>query len=78
MTEPLRLANIATVKVHGKLELHLKFANEMDLLEAYARITRAELPPAKPIAKIHDDGYWTAMDGFKEPLNFAYMEVYAK
>lgn len=32
----------------------------------------------KPIAKIHSDGYWTSMPGFKEPVNFASMEVYAQ
>lgn len=31
-----------------------------------------------PIAKIHSDGYWTAMPGFKKPVNFARMDVYAE
>jgi hypothetical protein len=29
----------------------------------------------KPIVKIHSDGYWTSLPGFKEPLNFASMEL---
>jgi hypothetical protein len=31
----------------------------------------------KPIAKIHDDGYWTALPGFREPRPFGPIEVYA-
>jgi len=33
-----------------------------------------ELP--EPVAKIHSDGYWTEGKSFKEPLNFASMELY--
>ncbi len=35
---------------------------------------REELP--EPVAKIHSDGYWTEGKSFKEPLNFASMELY--
>jgi hypothetical protein len=38
----IRLANIATVMVRGRNELHLKFNNDQDLREAYAEITRRE------------------------------------
>lgn len=30
----------------------------------------------EPVAKIHSDGYWTEGKSFKEPLNFASMELY--
>lgn len=38
----IALANIATVMVHGRNELHLKFNNDADLREAYAEITKRE------------------------------------
>lgn len=44
----MRLANIATVMVHGRNELHLKFNNDEDLREAYREITeRMEKHPAE-------------------------------
>jgi len=36
----MRLANIATVLVHGRNELHLKFNNDADLRAAYDEITQ--------------------------------------
>lgn len=54
----LNLANIATVKVQGRNELHLKFNNDLDMAEAYARITRAELPASNAKADaLHDSAY---------------------
>jgi hypothetical protein len=38
----MKLANIATVKSGNRLELHLSFNTNEDLLEAYAQITRNE------------------------------------
>lgn len=57
------------------------FATRADL-EA-AKAARAALPQSpraaepKPIAKIHSDGYWTRMNDWKQPVNFASVEVYA-
>lgn len=36
----MRYANIATVMVHGRNELHLRFNNDADLRTAYDEVTR--------------------------------------
>lgn len=46
----------------------------MDKDLAAAPKQHGELP--EPVAKIHSDGYWTEGKSFKEPLNFASMELY--
>lgn len=46
---------------------------ELAEFEATREAYRAAL---RPVAKIHSDGYWTALPGFKEPLNFSSIEVY--
>lgn len=47
---------------------------EKDLAAAPKQHGGEELP--EPVAKIHSDGYWTVGKSFKEPLNFASMELY--
>jgi hypothetical protein len=34
-------------------------------------------PNARPIAKLHSDGYWTQLEAWKPILNFHSIEVYA-
>lgn len=37
----------------------------------------SEAARTPPVARIHSDGYWTSMPGFREPLNFSKLDVYA-
>ena len=68
----MKLANIATVKAGGRLELHLKFNNDDDLCEAYAQITRNELAddPLKNAAEqflaAHEEKTLELMDYFAD------------
>jgi len=65
----MKLANIATVKVGSRLELHLKFNHPDDLVEAYAQITRGELAQAEP--SIH----YTPLYDFATKHHVSYNEL---
>jgi Na+/phosphate symporter len=68
----MKLANIATVMAGGRLELHLKFNTNEDLLEAYVQITRNELAhdPLKNAAEqflvAHEEKTLELMDYFAD------------
>jgi hypothetical protein len=69
----IKLSNIATVMVHGRNELHLKFNNDTDLRDAYAEITKREAA-VEPVAVRAD----ALTDGVPELLYKAFSKGIAQ
>lgn len=73
----LKLANIATVKVNGRNELHLKFNNEDELREAYCRITRAELPEVETKLRFAAEQFVAAHKDQKRTMTRPLLDYFA-